>query len=916
MNCFRFGAVPAAALSLGLLHAQTLTWESVREIAPRNIPGTFSSGRIADVAVDPRNRNIWYVAAASGGLWKTTNHGTTFQPVFDDGGSYSLGCVTVDSRNSDVVWLGTGENESQRAIGWGDGVYKSTDAGRTWKNVGLRSSEHIAKILIDPRDSNVVYAASQGPLFSPGGDRGLYKTTDGGQTWKPILQISENTGITDIDIDPRNPDVMYAAAYQRRRNTSVVVAGGPEAGIFKTTDGGNHWKQLKDGLPTVDLGRIALAVSPQKPDIVYALIMTARANKMSGYYRSDDGGEHWTRGAFKEVQDPEYYGEIYADPFQFDCVYAMDVNVFVTEDGGKTVQNAFGGGGGRGLGLHSDNHALVFDPTDANHLLEGNDGGLYESYDHGRTWRHFNNIPVTQFYRVSVDNGLPFYNVYGGTQDNGSQGVPSRTNVAAGIRTSDWMSTGGGDGYQSRADPEDASIVYTCSQQINCVRLDLKTGQSTSINPQPGRGGRGGTNGQPPAGKIDDTKLRSRWDIPFIVSPHQHTRLYIMGNRLLESDDSGATWREVSDDLTRNIDRDSIPVMGKVWGPDAVWKNAFTDEYGTGTALAESPLKDGLLFVGTDDGLVQISEDGSKTWRKVDQWPGVPDMTYVTDVHPSPIDVNTVFVTLNDFQRGNFKPYVMKSTDLGRTWTSIAGDLAANDPAWTIAQDHINPKLLFVGTEFGLSFTIDGGRHWIKFRDGMPPIPIRDLEIQKRESDLAAASFGRGFFILDDYSPLRQLTPQVLASGGALFAPGRKARLFNELGYYRAQGDNIGSPNPPFGALLTYYLREEVPTPAGAEAPGVVLQIADADGRLVRQLDVSSKSGLHRVVWDLRESPPENAQSGQSASRSGRGGRGGRGNLVKPGTYTVTLGKLAGGSLVPIGQPQKVEVAPLEASNR
>ena len=916
-----------AAVTLPLLPAQSLSPDTVRELTLRNIPGTFTSGRIADVAVDPKNRKIWYVATASGGLWKTTNHGLTFAPIFDDAISYSLGCVTIDPKNSDVIWLGTGENEAQRAIGWGDGLYKSTDAGKTWKSVGLRNSEHIAKILVDPRDSNVVYVASQGPLFSPGGDRGLYKTTDGGETWKPILQITENTGITDIAMDPRNPDVMYAASYQRRRNTSTIVAGGPDAGIFKTTDGGKNWKPLKEGLPNVDLGRIALAISPQKPDVIYALIMTSRTNKMSGYYRSDDAGDHWTRGAAKEVQDPEYYGEIFADPFQFDRVYAMDVAVFVTEDGGKTVQNAFGGGGGggRGMGLHSDNHALVFDPTDPNHLLEGNDGGLYESYDHGRTWRHFNNLPVTQFYRVSVDNGLPFYNVYGGTQDNGSQGVPSRTDRGDGITTSDWMNTGGGDGYQSRADQQDASIVYTCSQQINCVRLDLKTGQSVSINPQAGRGGRGGApNAQPPAGKVADAKLRSRWDIPFIISQHNHTRLYIMGNHLMQSDDSGATWREVSDDLTRNIDRDTLPVMGKVWGPDAVWKNAFTDEYGTGTALAESPLKEGLLFVGTDDGLVQISEDGSKTWRKVDKWPGVPDMTYVTDVHPSPIDVNTLFVTLNDFQRGNFKPYVMKSTDLGRTWTAITGDLPAGDPVWTIVQDHVNPSLLFVGTEYGLSFTVDGGQHWIKFRTGMPPVPIRDLEIQKRESDLAAASFGRGFYILDDYSALRQITPQVLQSEGALFAPGRKARIYDELRYYRAQGDNIASPNPPFGAILSYYLRDDVP--AGADAPHVVLQIADTSGKVMRQLDVASKAGLHRTAWDLRASGapvptlPAPAGDGQDVAagrgRGGRGGRGGGGAMVAPGTYTVTLGKLAGGTLTPIGQPQKVEVVPLEASNR
>jgi len=1010
--------ISAILVSTGLAFAQsapTLTPEFFHEIQMRNITGTFTSGRIADVAVDPHNRDIWYVATASGGLWKTTNRGINFTPIFDNQGSYSLGCVTVDPKHPETVWLGTGENEAQRAIGYGDGIYKSTDSGRTWKNMGLKNSEHIAKILVDSRDSNVLYAAVQGPLFSPGGDRGLYKTADGGQTWKPLLQISENTGITDIDIDPRNPDVMYAAAYQRRRNTSVIVAGGPEAGIFKTTDGGMHWTQLKDGLPTVDLGRTALAISPQKPDVIYAFIMTFKGNKMSGFYRSDDAGAHWTRGAAFEVQDPEYYGEIFADPSQYDRVYGMDINVFVTEDGGKTIQRA-------GWGVHSDNHALVFDPADPQHLIEGNDGGLYESYDHGRNWRHFNNIPVTQFYRVSVDNGLPFYNVYGGTQDNGSQGVPSRTSNRAGIRTSDWMNTGGGDGYQSRADQEDASIVYTCSQMIACVRLDLKTGISTSINPQAARGGRGGQaaatpadagddksggaadaaptpiagrGGQPQVGKISDPQLRSRWDIPFIISQFHNMRLYIAGNKLMRSDDSGATWKEVSPDLTRNIDRNTLPVMGKVWGPDAVWKNEFTDEYGTGTALAESPLKEGLLFVGTDDGLLQISEDNAATWRKIDKFPGVPDLTYVTDVHPSPTDVNTVYVTLNDFQRGNFKPYVVKSTDLGKTWTSIAGDLADRDPAWSIVQDHINPKLLFLGTEFGLHFSIDGGAHWVKISNGMPTITIRDLEIQRRESDLAAASFGRGFFILDDYSALRQITPETLTAEGALFAPGRKARQFDEIGYYRAQGDNIASPNPTFGAMLTYYLRDDLAAASGADAPKYVLQIADSTGKMVRQMDASTRAGLHRLAWDLRENPPANAlgggrggggggrggagaaggrggagagdaasaagaagggaggaaagaaaggggrggrgggaaagaaagdtadaadpaaQGGRGGGGGGFGGRGGRGGAaVKPGIYTVTLGKLAGANFTPLGQPQKVEVVPLEASNR
>jgi photosystem II stability/assembly factor-like uncharacterized protein len=918
----------AALLSLGLTLAQQsgspMTAETFKALELRNISGTFSSGRIADVAVNPRNRSIWYVATASGGLWKTVNHGLTFQPVFDDYGSYSLGCVTVDPGNPDTVWLGTGENQAQRAIGYGDGVYKSTDGGKSWKNMGLPNSEHIAKILIDPRNSNTVYVASQGPLFSAGGDRGLYKTTDGGITWKPLLQVSENTGITDFDIDPRSPGVMYAAAYQRRRNTSVIVAGGPESGIYKSTDGGAHWNRINQGLPAGDKGRIALAVSPQKSNVVYATVSVHRADQKTEFYRSEDAGAHWSHMGDWSLQDPEYYGEIYADPFEFDHVYIMDTAVRLTTDGGKTIATP-------GFQIHSDNHSLTFDPTDPLHLLIGNDGGLWETYDKGRTWRHFNNIPVTQFYRGTVDNGLPFYNIYGGTQDNGSQGVPSRTIERAGIRTSDWLNTGGGDGYQSRVDPEDAGTVYSCSQNIGCVRLDLKTGISTSIHPQ-----------------IATREIRSRWDVPFIISPHSHTRLYIMGNRLMRSDDRGATWRFVSADITRNIDRDTLPVMGKVWGPDAVWKNAFTDAYGTGTALAESPLKEGLLFVGTDDGLVDITENNGLDWRRVEKFPGVPDMSYITDIFPSPVDVNTVFVTINDFQRGNFAPYVLKSTDLGRTWASISGDLRQRDPAWTIVQDHLNPDLLFVGTEFGLSFTVDGGRHWIPLKGGMPTINVRDLEIQKRESDLVVATFGRSFFVLDDFAPLRQINPNVFAGEATLFAVGRPARAFEEPGYYRAQGDNLASPNPPAGALLTYYLRDDLAGAGnGTDAPKMVLQIADSTGKMVRQIDASNTAGLHRTAWDLREPPlpgggrggrgggGRRAGSGQTAAgatppsepagelatlpagRGGRGGRGGRsGPLVRPGTYTVTLGKLAGGDFTPAGKPQIVEVVPLEPSNR
>ncbi len=769
---------------------------------------------------------------------------------------------------------------------------------------------------------------------------------------------------------------MYAATYQRQRNVSLIIAGGPESALYKTTDAGAHWTKLTNGLPTVDIGRIAVAVSPQKPDMVYSLI--SLAHNKSCFYRSDDGGAHWTKTfdmtGRNQLQDPEYYGEIMPDPSAYDRVYIMDTTVKLTTDGGKTIAPA-------GFQVHADNHALVFDRTDANHLLEGNDGGLYESFDKGKSWRHFNAIPVTQFYRVSVDYGLPFYNVYGGAQDNGSQGTPSRSINRVGTRTSDWMTTGGGDGFQSRADYADPDIVYTCSQQINCVRLNLKTGVSVPVRPQvPGMGGRGGgggrggrgaaaaqppsggatppagaqPTGQPPAGANADAGagseespncpingFRDRWDIPLMISPHSHTRLYIFSNHLLKSEDRGDTWTLMpGGDLTKALDRENIPIMGKErWGPEAVNKNLFTDCYGTGTAIAESPLKEGLIVLGTDDGLVQITEDGGQTWRKIDRFPGIPELAYVSHVLPSPVDVNTIFVTFNHFQFGDFKPYILKSTDLGRTWKSISGDLPERDPVWTIAQDHVNPNLLFAGTEFGMSFSVDGGAHWVKFK-GMPTIAIRDFDIQKRETDLVAASFGRGFFVLDDYSALRNLTPDALSHEAALFPVGRPARSYDELGYYRAGGDNASNPNPPFGALLTYFVRDAVASDAK-----LVLTVTDSKGAQVRQIDAVGTAGLHRTPWDLREQgaqgggagrggrgggaagadqagaqPPagaDQAARGGGGGGGGRGGRGGRGGpLVATGAYKVQLGKLVNGTVTPIGDAQTIQVVPLEGSNR
>lgn len=858
---------PAVAPAPRAITPPPLTTSGLKPLELRPIGPCITPGRIGDVAVDPRNRSVWYVALSSGGLWKTTNRGTTWKSIFDNHGSYSLGCVTVDPNKSDIVWLGTGENQSQRSVGYGDGVYKSTDGGATWAHTGLKTSEHIAKILVDPRDSDTVYVASQGPLWGPGGDRGLFKTTDGGKTWKPVLEIGENTGVTDACFDPRDPDVIYAASYQRRRNVGVLIGGGPEAAVYKTTDAGRTWNKLTDGLPKEDMGRIALAVSPQKPDVVYAHVQTAAGKDRGGFFRSEDGGKTWAKRGTATVQDGQYYGEIFPDPHAFDRLYVMDMVPQLTEDGGKTFRR-------QNWATHVDHHALVFDPADPQHLLSGNDGGLYETYDGGKTWRHFDTLSSTQFYRVATDNAVPFYNVYGGAQDNGTMGGPVRAVNAVGVRTSDWGKVGGSDGMQPRVDPTDPDTVYTSSQNGALVRLDRQTGRNTPIRPRAG-------------GK---EAVRWNWDTPLVISPHNPKRLYYAGSRLFRSDDRGDNWKAVSPDLTRNLDPTKVEVMGKVWGADAVSRNTFTTPLSTPTALAESPLKEGLLYVGTDDGLIQVSEDGGGTWRKIDTFPGVPEgTTWVSDLFPSAHDPDTVYAAFNNWQRGDFKPYVLRSRDRGKTWASVAGNLPARHGVWSVVEDHVNRNLLFAGTEFGLFFTADGGTEWVKV-PGAPPIPFRDLEVQKREGDLVCGTFGRGIFVLDDYTPLRGLTEENRTKEAVLF-PVRKTFAFAELPYAQ-RGGEFAAPNPPPGALLTYHLRSEL-------KGKLVLKVTAADGKVVREVPGPSTAGIHRVNWDLRP----------AGAGGGFGGRGGA--IVKPGKYTVTLEKLEGKTATTLGEPQTFEVVPL-----
>ena len=883
----------------------------------RSLGPAFTSGRVSGFAVDPNNPARYFVAVSSGGVWKTINNGTTWTPVFDREGSYSIGAITLDPKNPLTVWVGTGENNSQRSVSYGNGLYRSDDSGKTWKNVGLKTSEHIGRIAIDPKDSNIVYVAAQGPLWGPGGDRGLFKTTDNGKTWKNILNISEHTGVTDVAIDPQNPETIYAASYQRRRHMWTLINGGPESAIYKSTDAGATWNKVRAGLPATEMGRIGLAISPVDSNVIYATVEAA--DRKGGIFRSNDRGGSWERRNEFDTT-AMYYARIVADPKDVDRIYVMNVFVMVSDDGGRTLRRL----GERSK--HVDNHDIWIDPDHPDHYLVGCDGGVYESHDRGATWHFKSNLPVPQFYDITTDNATPFYNVYGGTQDNYSFGGPSRTRSASGIVNSDWFVTQGGDGFRSQVDPEEPNTIYAESQQGGLVRFDKRTGERMGIQPQVGRG---------------EDPLRWNWDAPFIISPHSHTRLYFAADKLFRSDDRGDSWKVVSGQLSRALDRDKLPVMGKVWGIDAVAKNASTAFFGNASTLAESPKKEGLIYVGTDDGLIQITEDGGKNWRRVEKLPEVPELAYVSRIVASNHDANTVYVAIENHQNADFKPYLFKSTDAGRTWISIKSNLPANGPVWAIAEDHVNPNLLFVGNEFGLFFTIDGGQKWIQLRGGLPTIQVRDLAIQKRENDLVLGTFGRGIYILDNYTPLRLLKPEMLRQDGLLFPVkdalmyiqsqplGGRGKSFQGESFYTAE-------NPPFGATFTYYLKEDLKTkktkrqdadrdaqrrnsaitlPSSSdlraeeeeEAPAVIFTITDSSGRVVRRLTGPITAGMQRVSWDLRYPapslpPPPNPESEDPFSD------GPAGPLVMPGAYKVSVAKRVDGAFTSLGQAQEFQV--------
>lgn len=872
----------------------------------RSIGPAVTSGRVTDFAVNPNNYHEYYAAVACGNVWKTTNSGTTWQPVFDKYGSHSIGCVTLDPNNHHVLYVGTGENNSQRSVSWGDGVYRSEDGGKSFKNIGLKRSEHIAKILIDPRDSKVIYVASQGPLWGPGGERGLYKSTDYGATWDSVLYISENTGVTDVVMDPRDPDVLYAASYQRRRHVWTLINGGPESAIYKSTDAGKTWNKLTSGLPSGDVGRIGLAISPVNPDYVYAIIEAA--DDKSGFFRTTNRGASWEKMSNYKNSSPQYYSEIVCDPDDVNKVYVLDTRSAITNDGGKTFDRI------SLRGRHVDDHALWINPDNTHHFLIGGDGGIYETFDAGSTFHFKDNLPITQFYRVSVDNYEPFYRVMGGTQDNNSMIVPSQTINNEGIVNADFIPLVGGDGYEALTDPENPNIIYCQWQYGGLTRYDMQSGERLSIKPQERQG---------------EEPYRWNWDTPLIISPHAN-RLYAAANKVFRSDDRGNSWKVISDDLTRQVDRNRLPVMDKVWSVDAVSKNASTSFYGNIVSLSESPLVEGLIYVGTDDGLIQVTENGGETWRKIESFPGVPEMTYVSCLFASLHDANTVYASFDNHKRSDFKPYILVSNDRGRSWRSITGDLKEPQVVYSLNQDHIKSDLLFAGTEYGIFFTINGGKNWIQLKGDLPTQAVRDMDIQRRENDLVLATFGRGFYILDNYSPLREIDEKTLENEKYKLFPVKDALMFLKRS---ATFSSLGSSyfkadNPEFGAIFTYYIKDAPKTRKSIrqekekelikkgepvyypswddlrqedieEKPYLLFIVKDSEGNTIRQLKSDVKSGINRTTWDLRypsTRPVKSASDDEAA-----------GFPVMPGRYNVTMSLYSDGSLSEVAGPVEFE---------
>jgi len=855
----------AALLLPTALLGQTapVSTEQLSELRFRSIGPAVTGGRIHDVEALPEDPSTIYLATASGGLWKSINKGTTWTPIFDDQSTSTFGDVAIALANPLVIWAGTGEQNNRQSTSWGNGVYRSSDGGQTWMHRGLEETRHIGRVLIHPNDPDIAYVAALGSLWAPSQERGVYKTSDGGATWSQVLFVDTLTGVVDLVMDPSDPNTLYAAAYQRLRRTWGLNGGGPGSGIYKTTDGGRSWRKLKSGVPEGEVGRIGLAIAATNPRVLNATIEHAEE---PGVYRSEDGGESWERVNQLNPR-PMYYSHIYIDPTNEYRVYVLATSFYVSEDGGRTFRT-LPTRPTYDVGVHSDFHALWIDPNDSRHFYLVGDAGLYESWDRGATYIRINNLPIGQFYAIGVDMRDPYY-IYGGMQDNHSWMGPSRTRSWIGIVNDEWHQIGFGDGMYHQPDPTNYRYVYGNSENGGLTLLDPETGDRVDIQPHP-------REGEPP--------YRFDWVTPSLLSQHDPRVVYFGGNRLFISRDRGVSWDRTVD-LTRQIDRDTLRLMGVLGSEPMLSKNDGTASFGEIISIAESPLDPKILWVGTDDGNLQVSRDGGYTWTEVSRKiEGVPDGTYVSRVIASGTAPGVAYVTFDAHRDGDLAPYVFRTEDFGDSWTALMKGLPPDGSVNVIREHPSNPSLLFLGSEHALFVSTNAGRSWTHFKSNLPTTLYDDLLIHPRDDDLIVATHGRSLWILDDLTPLVEWSAEVTSAAAHLF-PIRPATIFQywKDTSYRGQAAYAGE-NPVEGAILSYYLRRPVDAAS--------ISVSDAAGRVIRRFEVPGSGGLiHRVNWDLRhEPPPFEPDTGrvEALPRLPRPVTP-RGPFVSPGIYTVTL---------------------------
>ncbi|MBI3567087.1 MAG: glycosyl hydrolase [Gemmatimonadetes bacterium] len=840
----------------------------------RSIGPAVMSGRIDDFAVLERDPRIFYIAAATGGLWKTTNGGMSLTSVFDSSSMASIGAVTIPADDPNLVWVGTGENNNRQSSSWGDGVYKSTDGGKSWKNMGLRDSKQIARIVIDPVDHDVVYVAALGDLWKGGGDRGIYKTTDGGLTWAKVLDAGPDAGGTALVMDPTNDKTLYAATYQRRRASWGMNGGGPSSGIWKSTDAGRTWTRLSKGLPEGPMGRIGLEVWHKDPSVVFARV---EHEKQGGVYRSDDAGVTWRKMGGTNMR-PMYFGIIRVDPDNDLRVYLPATPLQLSDDGGKTFRSD-----GANT-IHVDLHAMWVNPHDGDHMMIGGDGGVGITYDKGKHWMWLPHLPVGQFYHVGYDMQEP-YNVCGGLQDNNSWCGPSATRSTFGIGNDAWLSVVGGDGFVSLIDPTNHRIVFSESQDGFMGRIDKVTNESKSIRPE---------------APASEKPYRWNWDTPMMLSHADPATVYVGANKLLKSTDRGHSWTAISPDLTTGLDRDTVELMGLKGKDIKIAKNDGVEAYASLFTIAESWVRAGVLWTGSDDGLVHVSKDGGANWTNVTpKIPGAPKFAYVSKVEPSRFAEGTVYVSFDAHRSGDYGTYLYTSTDFGASFKSIAANLPKGEVVRTVTEDQRNADVLYVGTETGLWVSIDRGRAWTRVRANLPTVPVYEITQHSRDNAMILATHGRAIWILDDMTPF-QLAAKAQATGDFVY-PGRPATLRlpttdQERGF---QGDMLFlGENPPMAAFVTYALK--------SKPDSVRIVITDAAGAKVRELKGDTAkatrpaAGLNLAKWDLRVEPlPED-----KPATGGEGfGPGRDGPLVLPGDYTATVyanGKSVGATTVTV----------------